>query len=79
MSISHSLPLPSSLYFEFFFSLFSVSFSVVFGWVELVVTGFKVVDCFSNCWVRIGGGRLGVGWVSRWRSGLGMGHGGDRV
>ena len=42
-----------------------------------MVTGFKVVGCFSNCWVRIGGGRLGVGWVSRWRSG--MGHGGDRV
>ena len=41
-----------------------------------MVTGFKVVDCFSSCWVRIGGGRLGVGWVSRWRSGLG--HGGDR-
>ena len=41
-----------------------------------MVIGFKVVDCFSSCWVRIGGGHLGVGWVSRWRSGLG--HGGDR-
>ena len=38
-----------------------------------------MVGCFSNCRVRIGGGRLGVGWVSRWRSGLGMGHGGDQV
>ena len=41
-----------------------------------MVTGFKVVGCFSGCWVRIGGGRLGVGSVLRWRSGLG--HDGDR-
>ena len=34
--------------FLIFFSLFSISFSVVFGWFELVVSGFKVVGCFSG-------------------------------
>ena len=34
--------------FLIFFSLFSVSFSAVFGWFELVVIGFKMVGCFSG-------------------------------
>ena len=42
-----------------------------------MVTRFKVVGCFSGCWVQIGGGRLGVGWVSQWR--LGLGHNGNLV
>ena len=32
-----------------YFSLFSISFSAVFGWFELVVIGFKVVGCFNGC------------------------------
>ena len=58
-----SLSLPSSICIWFFFSLFFVSFSAVFGWFESVVIGFKVVGCFS-CF-------SGGDWV--------MGHGGDRV
>ena len=34
--------------FLIFFSLFSISFSTVFGWFESVVIGFKVVGCFSG-------------------------------
>ena len=37
-----------------------------------MVSGFGLV-------VGFGGGRLGVGWVSHWRSGLVIGHGGDQV
>ena len=29
---------------------------------------------FNGYWVRIGGGRLGVSWVSQWISGLVIGH-----
>ena len=48
----------------YFLLFFSISFSAIFGWFESVVIEFKVVSCFSGCWVRIGGGHLGVGWVS---------------
>ena len=56
-----------------------------------MVTGFKVVGCFNGCWVQIGGGfqwwsfgcwlgfTVEIEFRSRWRLGLGMGHGVDRV
>ena len=43
-----SLYLPSSIFYFYFFSFFSISFSAVFGWFESVVIGFKVVGCFSG-------------------------------
>ena len=43
VSPSHLQPV-----FDYFFPLFFVSFSAIFGWFESVVIGFKVVGCFSG-------------------------------
>ena len=34
----------------------------------------KIGFDFNGYWVRIGGGRLGVSWVSQWISSLVIGH-----